>query len=198
MNCRPIPIIRAISPEGSLFGCRFITDVGSTISDFPIHTPLDSDQAACRNLRCSTCIVVFFQGRRRDFNAQTFQRGLGQCRQWDHRNDLASDGGFFGLGIKTIPDLDDLPIADEISKNSPNLIVSTQVRKILSQENNVFLPGNSCRYLVIEGFVFIHNETNYLTRKNTTCRICKNTTLLVMSQIIRIQPMMLLSLLAGL
>src|SRR5215510_6372636 len=160
-----MPIIWAISSKSSLFGRRFITDIGSAKSNFPIYTPLDGNHSTGRNLRCFACVVVSFQGRRRDFNAQTFQRGPGQCRQWSHRNDLASNGGFFGFSIKTIPDLDDLPLADEISKNSPDLIVSSQVCKILSQENDVFLPGNPCRNLIAEGFVIIHSETNHLLNK---------------------------------
>ena len=177
-----MPVTWAMSSKSSLFARRFITDIGSAISNFPIHTPLDSDHTTCRNLRCFTCIVVFFQGRRRDFNAQTFQRGLGQCGQRGHGNDLASNGGFFGFGIKTIPDLNYLPFADEISKNSPDLIVSSQVRKILSQENDVFLPGNPCRNLITESFVFIHSETNYLSYKNTTFLTSKNTTFIILSQ----------------
>src|SRR6266508_935824 len=179
-----MPIICAISSKSSLFGRRLITDIGSAISDFAIHASLDSDHAARRNLRCFACIVVSLQGGRRDFNAKTFQRGPGQCWQWSDRNDLAGNRGLFGFGIKTISNLDDLPGADEISKNSPNLIVSSQVRKILPQENDVLLPGNPCRNLIAESFVFIHNETNYLAGKNTTCMICKNTTLIALSQII--------------
>src|SRR5882672_8112857 len=163
-----MPIIWAISSKSSFFGRRFITDIGSAISNFPIYTPLDGNHSTGRNLSCFACIVVSFQGRRRDFNAEPFQRGPGQCRQWSHRNDLASNGGFFGLGIKTIADLDDLPVTDEISKNSPNLIISSQIRKILSQENDVFLPGNSCRNLIAESFVFIHRESNRLLCENTT------------------------------
>ena len=131
-----MPIIWAISSKSYLFARRFITDIGSAISNFPIHTPLDSDHTTCRNLRCSACVVVSFQDGRRDFNAQAFQRGLGQCWQWSHRNDLASNGGSFGFGIKTIPDLDDLSIAEEISKNSPNLIVSSQICKIETNSLN--------------------------------------------------------------
>ncbi len=93
-----MPIIWAISSKSSLFGRRFITDIGSAISNFPIHTPLDSDHTTCRNLRCFACAVVSFQGGRRDFNAQTFQRGFGQCWQWSHRNDLASDDAAFFTG----------------------------------------------------------------------------------------------------
>src|SRR6266508_5326947 len=161
-----MPIICAISSKSSLFGRLFITDIGSAISDFPIHASLDSDHATRRNLRCFARIVVSFQRRRRDFNAQSFQRGPCQCRQWSYRNDLAGNGGFFGLGIKTIPNLDDLPSADEISNNSPKLIVSSQVRKILTQENDIFLPDNPSRNFIAESFVFIHNETNHLTGKN--------------------------------
>ncbi len=76
-----MPIIWAISSKSSLFGRRFITDIGSAISNFPIHTPLDSDHTTCRNLRCFACAVVsndlasddaaFFTGRTRQRQEET-------------------------------------------------------------------------------------------------------------------------------
>ncbi len=55
-----MPIIWAISSKSSLFGRRFITDIGSAISNFPIHTnDLASDDAA------------FFTGRTRQRQEET-------------------------------------------------------------------------------------------------------------------------------
>lgn len=84
-----MPMIWVICSKSSPSGRRFMDGIGSTISDLPIFTSFDVNQAISRNLSRFSSLVVFSSLKSASSNPSHSSAGLAKVSNgatfWDYR-----------------------------------------------------------------------------------------------------------------
>src|SRR5262245_6529873 len=97
------------------------------IADPAPHTLLDSDDSACRDLGCLSSTIRLLKPCRHGLDAETAERFRCEGAQPLDRCGRAVVWRWRGTSIEPMPDLHQLPGADQTAQRAANLVITAEV-----------------------------------------------------------------------
>src|SRR2546425_6439590 len=152
-STKPSSVARAPATcSTSCWSNTFETQEGSVIADPATHTLGNGDDPARRDLGRPSGTVRLLKPCWRGLDAETAERFRREGAQPLDRGGRAIEGRRRRPGVEPMPDLHQLPCADQMAQHTTDLVIAAEVAEILAQKHVATLAGQALQDTGFEVF----------------------------------------------